>query len=34
MILLLKSFGDTTVSASLMCILSKKDETGKYKIMS
>lgn len=34
MILFLTSFGDTSESDSLMCILSKKGETGKYKIMS
>lgn len=34
MILFLKGFGDTAESASLMCILSKKDETGKYKTTS
>lgn len=34
MTLFLKGFEDTAESASLMCILSKKDETGKYKIIS
>lgn len=34
MILFLKGYGNTAESSSLMCILNKKDETGKYKIMS
>lgn len=34
MTLFLKGFEDTAESASLMCILSKKDESGKYKIIS
>lgn len=33
-LLFLKGFGDTSELVSLMCILSKKGDNGKYKIMN
>lgn len=34
MLLFSKGFGDTSELVSLMCILNKKGETGKYKTMN